>query len=316
MTRPITLAALAALALPALAAAPARADIIGDTLVYIECRDTAHPEPRRGSGVVISASGMVLTARHVVFGAEARRPEGLDCKGAIRHRNLPPSTLSFNLASTTYDAAVLKLPAAENMPHQRFCPLSPAMIRQAVIATGFPRLTSTGVPSSRQGILSTLEPDADGWIETDSATTTGMSGGMVTLARGGALIGIVSGAQPDPSTGYPNSFAVLAAERLAPEFAQFGLAAHDAATCAGLPPVGPVMGTLPDGRPWQAGDPDLPLGMRADQGLCAITRVWGEFDHPADSVAIGLDDAGGYVLRGTNAGQGAHGAEARCIRAD
>ncbi|WP_111432116.1 serine protease [Rhodobacteraceae bacterium DSL-40] len=303
------LVALAMVSIACSGVRPAQAASIDETIVYIECTSPGKP-PRKGSGVVVSADGVVLTAKHVVFGAEPQMPSGTTCSGAIGNANRAKSGLFLQATSAQYDAVLLKLPV-NGVPFQRFCRLEPRLQRSQIIATGFPLLTGTGVPSSRVGVLSTVQPDGAGYIETDSTTTSGMSGGMVTLAANGHLIGIVSGAKTDPGNGLLNYSAVLAVQVLANEFVSWGLS-EDPEGCADKARTSGPQGTV-HGRPWEATDPPLHLGMKVSEGVCFLVRVWGYFDDPDDLVAVTETD-GEYVLMGVNDGSGPHGAYADCLR--
>lgn len=298
------LAALVAVMLAPLA----WADAIDDTIVHISCSSPDGPAVP-ASGVLISDTGMVLTVRHALPGQGASLPAGTVCTGAIGNANRPRSTLIPQAVSLRYDAMLMKLPQ-EGTPFQRFCRLEPRMQRGQIIATGFPLDSTTGVPSSRVGVLSTVQPDFMGIIDTDSSTTMGMSGGMVTLAENGNLIGIVSGAGTDPR-GVPSIYRVLAAQVLEAEFSSFGLTV-DAEGCQAPDRLTPVMGPFQGGN-WRASDPPLPLGLRDGEGFCFLVSVWGAMDHPQDQLQIGLQE-GEFVLSGRNAGGGSHGAQARCAR--
>ncbi|WP_134724329.1 S1 family peptidase [Paracoccus luteus] len=313
-TRPFAALAAAALALPGLLAAPdARAEELDPTIVHLIC--SSNGMERRGTGVVVSPDGMVLTARHVVTGTAAGATADTVCTGSLGHANGVRVTMTIQKVSSEYDAAMLKYPGLSGAPHLGYCDVLPRHKRAQVIAAGFPLLSATGLPSERMGILATVEPGgaaAPGLIESDAATTSGMSGGRVTLAENGQLIGIVAGVSPDPATGYPNAYAVLAASRLAPEFGQYGLKT-DPASCE---PVMRVTRPLPaSGGPWLAADPPLPLGMKAGEGFCYLVRVWGDFDDPRDSVEITVTADQEYALTGTDsASPGNHGAVAQCVR--
>jgi|GEM_PF-1758836 len=293
------------------AAGMATADEVDPTIVHIECAEPGGP-PRPGTGVVISPNGMVLTAKHIVQGASPRRRNDTVCKGSLGHALFSHDTMTFQKASADYDAVILKYPGLINAPHVQYCPVEPRHKRAAVIAAGFPLISATGQPSERLGILATVEPDPNGLLESDAATTSGMSGGRVTLMENGGLVGIVSGASPDDANGFPAVYAILAASLLAPEFGgQFGLTT-DPVLCAPRQRV-TTPPAPPDG-PWVPADGDMKLGMKAGEGFCYLVRVWGDFDNPRASVEIRLDQDQEYVLTGTEAEARNHGAVAQCVR--
>lgn len=285
--------------LAAIAPLSALADLISETVVAITC-ETPGKLPRKGSGVVIAANGTILTAKHVVFGESESFPDHTVCRGSTGKANFAPDTFTFKKASVQYDAVLLKSPM-ENVPFQRYCKLAPWMLREQVIATGFPLDSRTGVPSSRVGVLSTVEPDAEGIIETDSSTTSGLSGGMYTLASSGHLLGIVSGFDQDNVAGIVANYRMLVAEVLADEFANFGLI-EDTEGCT----------KREWSANWQTGDGPKSLGMQEGDGVCFLTRVYGNFNDPEDSVGVEKDN-GAYVLNGVNRSGGNHGATAQCI---
>lgn len=286
------------------------ADPPDPTLVQIECSEP-NGKARRGTGVVISPDGMVLTARHVFLGTSPTERSDTTCFGRLGQALLGQSQMTPQYVSVRYDAAILKYPGLANAPHLTFCPIEQRHKRAPVIAAGFPLRSATGQPSERMGILATVEPDPRGLVESDAATTSGMSGGRVTLVANGALVGIVAGVDPDPATGYPNAYAILAASRIAPEFAQFGLVTNPD-FCAPKPRM--ISPPMPADGPWVPADGDQKLGMKADEGFCYLVRVWGTFDEPTDSVAVRIDEAQDYVLTGSAGDARDHGAEVRCVR--
>lgn len=307
MTRPFAprpwLPALALALLPL--AAPSAAQGIDETVVFIECTSPGQT-PRRGSGVLVSPEGHVLTAKHVVFGAAERMPDGTVCEGVIGNAKRGKDEFFLQDFSRDFDAALLKLPG-NDYPFLKYCRLNNRFQRQTVYATGFPLKSPTGVPSSRVGVLSTTQIPANGQIETDSTTTEGMSGGMVTLANSSHLIGIVSGVSIDPGTGIPSHWSVLAAQVLDDDFGNWGLK-EDTEGCL-KPRFTEVLG-----KDWHAGRTVETLGVKPEEGFCYITRVWGQFDNVKDSVAVRIDPDKGFQLEGVNAGAGDHGAEVQCVR--
>jgi lysylphosphatidylglycerol synthetase-like protein (DUF2156 family) len=72
-------------------------------------------------------------------------------------------------------------------------------------------------PSPRDGILSSVYPDANGIVQTTVPTTPGMNGGPVLLKDTGALLGIVAGAVFDHGTRKLQYLGILAAQEIATE---------------------------------------------------------------------------------------------------
>ena len=299
----------------------ANADAIKDAIVSIKCTSKGETIVREGTGVFISENGKILTARHVVLGSHSKADFQNDrtlvsCEGQRGNsRTLGGARLVVQSISGDFDAAVLSFPNQENLPYLRYCNVEERrFLGSQILATGFPRDSETGDPSSRAGIISTNSPDVRGFIETDVPTTIGMSGGMVTLAENDKLIGIVSGTEFEVATGQPKFYAVLAAQRLANDFANFGLEL-DPDGCPPRNPLSEIKGDVA-GKPWEVQDGDLKLGMKSGEGFCFLVRVWGDLDHPSDSVSVKLDAENEFVLAGQNSGGGRHGGYAQCVSFD
>lgn len=209
-------AVLEGLALAALAAilGASRAEAQSDALiVYIECRSETDPSSvRQGSGVVVSAAGHVLTARHVA-------PDGYACRGALGNRADPLRGLirthhNLNL-SPGIDGRVLRFVAneGEEFAHARYCRVNPDLVGRRLQAKAFHAQSVAG-PSVTSGVLSTAIPSELGILETDVMTVAGKSGGPVFLEGSDAIVGIVAGAEFDPS-GEPLYYGILVAEAFA-----------------------------------------------------------------------------------------------------
>lgn len=182
-------------------------------VVYIECRSNDDPSAiRRGSGVVVSADGHVLTARHVA-------PEGYACRGALGSRTEPlrgliPTHHNLNI-NPGIDGRVLRFVGSpgETFRHARYCRVTPALVGRRLQAFGFHE-QSVAEPSVTSGILSTSIPSELGILETDVMTVRGKSGGPVFLEGSDDLVGIVAGAQFD-ALGLPIFYGILVAEAFA-----------------------------------------------------------------------------------------------------
>jgi Trypsin-like peptidase domain len=282
---------------------------IDETIVYLECKSPNDQAPRKGSGVIIDPAGHVLTAKHVVFGDSLSLPDGTTCEGALGHAGLSKQQFTYKDHSQRYDAAILKMPPPQtgNYPVAKYCELTSDLLRQPIFATGFPSETKTNVPSSRVGVISTVEPDGDGLIETDSTTTEGMSGGMVTLGNSANLVGIVAGVKTG-WTGLPDHYAVLAAQRLAQEFSQWGLTKSEQPCYRQSRIV-----ELPDEiAKWDAADGPKKLGVRSDEAICYLAGIHGLMNHDGDRVTVALQN-NEYVLDGQNLNGGTLGADVRCV---
>jgi len=276
--------------------ASVHAQILDETIVYIKCTAPGCIESQ-GSGVLVSPKGKVLTAGHVI-----PKENGTICWGAIGNAFSPPRQMIIGKKSSSYDAAILNFSPVgdEKFNYLQYCRLQDSLRRKTIFATGFPGHTESGVPSSRIGVLSTVLPGPKGFIETDSATTSGMSGGMVTLANSSNLIGIIVGAALDASTGLPKYSAILPAQEVATEL-ELG---PESKAC--------IKEFVAD-KKWKTGDSPLKLGVNKGEGYCFLTGVWGIFNHKEDKVWIETDDKGEFVLNGDDKGDGEHGAFAQCI---
>jgi S1-C subfamily serine protease len=184
-----------------------------ESTVYIECAKPDGSDARKGSGVIVTSRGRVLTARHVSpdntfecwgsIGTAARRPDRKLLGGGI---------------SQQYDARLLRIVAEES---ERFFPIKyvelvPEMQLSFITAYGFPK-DGVGQVETRLGILSTTYYDGEGNVSTDAVTARGMSGGPVVLGTDGGLVGIVASAHIDDLYSIPDSYEVLAAEAIAHE---------------------------------------------------------------------------------------------------
>lgn len=187
-------------------------------VVYVECSNPKKPELPvfKGTGVVISEEGHVLTAEHVV-------PEGYECVGALENNTIARRQLQVDFKdyqlSEKIDGKLLRFIASsgEVFEYATYCPATAGNVGDVIVVKGF-HGKSKGLPSATLGILSTYIPNPRGILETDAQTVGGKSGGPVFLQNTNTIIGIVAGAEFDPS-GLPAYYGVLTAEALA----QFGV---------------------------------------------------------------------------------------------
>jgi hypothetical protein len=278
--------------------AQAQAPSIDQTIVFIRCTTAAGDTD--GTGVLVSADGHVLTAAHVA-------PEGADCRGSIGTAD--PGALRrmvIDAARSTVDARLLRFSAPADFQFVGVCKLERGMVRKPIIAAGFPGNTRTGAISFRQGVLSTTIADDRGVIESDAQTIGGMSGGPVFSKNLAGIVGIVVGAEYN-NVGEP-SFGILSAGQIARDFDL-------------QPSTRPCFSAEPTIElPFKASfdvvfhQPDRQIGVTADQALCAISAVFGNFNNDADRVELIVDAEGTYVFRGENISGGKLGANVHCVR--
>ena len=187
-------------------------------VVYVECGNPNQPDLPlfKGTGVVISDEGHVLTAEHVV-------PEGYECVGSLENNTIAKRQLQVDFKdyqlSEKIDGKLLRfIPSSgETFDYATYCPVARESVGEVIVVKGF-HGKSRGLPSATLGILSTYIADPRGILETDAQTVGGKSGGPVFLQDTDTIIGIVAGAEFDPS-GLPAYYGVLSAEALL----QFGI---------------------------------------------------------------------------------------------
>lgn len=273
-------------------------------IVYIECR--AGDQVSRGSGVIVSPEGHVLTAKHVV-------PQGSQCAGSIgvadnfdlQRLNIQPQQ------ALGFDAMLLKFARSEEYDYAGYCPFEQLAARKKIFVAGFPGRTETGAPSYREGILSTTALNSTGVIETDGQSVGGMSGGPVFSENLAGIVGIVSGAKFDAS-GAISYYGILPVSTVAQMFGLQASAKPCYTEYRWMDIVDKETGDFAD--EWRASDGrPLDLGVNETEGFCFLTRVFGEFNDPDDSVFVELKD-GQFFLDGENFSGEEHGGRAACIR--
>ncbi|WP_284163240.1 serine protease [Frigidibacter sp. SD6-1] len=268
-----------------------------DVTVYIEC--TADGKTSRGSGVLVSAQGHVLTARHVV-------PEGASCMGSVGVADANTAArLIVQPSNLPVDMALLRFARQATYPFAPYCPLEDWMVRREIVVAGFPGRTETGAVSYRQGILSTTTPNQAGVLETDGQTVAGMSGGPVFSRNLRGVLGIVAGAEfaIDGTVSY---YGIV-------PLADYAGSMH--LTESPLPcyrqSADPGLGAGFDAV-WKAGDAPVALNVSPEEGTCFLYETFGEFNSVGDRVWV-LPKDGHYELAGADKAGGTHGGRARCV---
>jgi S1-C subfamily serine protease len=147
-----------------------------------------------GSGVILDASGLVLTNSHVIFGRQAITVT-LDDGTTVPGRMIG--------ADPVFDVAILRIPPPSTGTLPVAVPGSSARLRvgEEVLAIGnplgFDQTLTRGVVSAINRLLpdtpfSLMEP----MIQTDAAINPGNSGGPL-LNRCGEIVGITTALMPD-----------------------------------------------------------------------------------------------------------------------
>ena len=171
--------------------APPVASVVYQTvlpsLVQVVTQDASGASVGTGAGVVVNASGAVLTALHVVDGAEGvqvRFSDGTRADAEVRTRRAED------------DIAVL---AVDQLPEVVVPAVlgGGAQVGQDVIAVGHPfglsrTLTSGVVSGLDRSVRLDDGGELDGLIQFDAAVNPGNSGGPL-LNEAGQVIGIVTG---------------------------------------------------------------------------------------------------------------------------
>ncbi|AGG75751.1 MULTISPECIES: S1 family peptidase [Sinorhizobium] len=283
----------------------ARAATAEATTVFIECKTAAGTS--RGSGVVVSVEGHVLTARHVLgLKPNDPMPGAIECAGSIgvADRNATRAMIAQPI-TVGVDAALLQFQDQRDYEFMRVCKFEDWMIRRKIFVAGFPGMTETGVPSFREGVLSTTRRNSKGVLETDGQTIAGMSGGPAFSSNLKGLVGIVIGAQFTPQ-GTVDYFGILPIEQRYID--DFQLTVSDQPCFR----RGKVVDLPFAAEHWEAGDSPVPLGVTPEEGSCFITSVWGAMNEPDDVVEVAVHD-GQYVLRGGQSNtDGSYGAKVSC----
>jgi serine protease Do len=147
------------------------------------------PGPRRqaglGSGVIVDASGRILTNHHVIDGADKVQVELTD------RRTFDATVVGSDSAS---DLAVLKIDAA-NLPVVPFGNSQSVQVGDVVLAVGNPmgvgQTVTMGIISAKGRATGLGDGSFEDFLQTDAPINTGNSGGALVNTRG-ELVGINS----------------------------------------------------------------------------------------------------------------------------
>lgn len=163
------------------------AEIVEPAVVHLDVRDGREDllaREAKGSGVLVTASGYILTNHHVVEGANTIKVRLND------HREFDGTLIGFDRDT---DLAVIKISANEQLPFAHFGDSSKLRVGDWVLAVGSPFGLEQTVTA---GIISAKERETGGgatafqqFLQTDAAINPGNSGGpLVSLS--GEVVGI------------------------------------------------------------------------------------------------------------------------------
>jgi S1-C subfamily serine protease len=144
-----------------------------------------------GSGVAVSSEGHILTALHVIEGAEDIEVHFTDEQG--NNVNARAQLIGFD---TSTDLALLKVDSTLLPPPVPIGSSDGLRVGDSVLTIGYPRRDLMNQKSVSLGVVSALGIPRDGlpivqYIQTDAAMNYGNSGGALIDASG-SLIGINS----------------------------------------------------------------------------------------------------------------------------
>lgn len=163
-------------------------------------RRSPQPQVGTGSGVIINASGYIITNNHVIKNAQEL---------SVTLNNNKTYNAELIGADSKTDIALLKIDADEDLPFVTFADSDNAKIGEWVLAVGNPfNLTSTVTA----GIISAKSRDLSGastqsFIQTDAAVNPGNSGGALVNTNG-ELVGINTAITSQTGSYIGYSFAV------------------------------------------------------------------------------------------------------------
>ncbi|MFD0905063.1 S1C family serine protease [Actinomadura sediminis] len=159
-----------------------------------------------GTGIVLDASGFVLTNSHVIQGAT-----GIEGTDTDNDRTYRARVVGYD---TSQDIAVLRLTGASGLPAARFAPVSTVRVGDPVTAVGNaggdggePSVVTGHVTALGQTVTARDDSDGSverlaGMIEVSAPIKPGDSGGPL-LNSAGRVIGVNTAASAEPPAGSP-----------------------------------------------------------------------------------------------------------------
>ncbi len=193
---------------------------IDKVIVYIECKSPNGQTTSKGTGVLVNDEGAILTAGHVA-------PTGFTCLGGIgTAATTPTRKLIRDPRQAPVDAILLRFvrTGGEVFPFVHYQRIHDPLKGKPIVGYGFQTGApgDTGEPFRADGTIAQTNINGSGIFGTNALQSSRLSGGPVFLKEGddqiGNLIGIIAGADFDPSSGAPSSYGVLAAQVVANAF--------------------------------------------------------------------------------------------------
>lgn len=183
----VAVAAAFPAAAPAADVPPGIADRLAPLLPAVVNIETVTTRAHRpyyfwGSGFLVEPSGIIVTNRHVIAGAD---------RITVTGRDVPPLQARVTYVSGLLDLALLKVDAGKPLPVLQFADSNTLRVGDPVFAIGNPLGIGLSVSA---GIVSALGRDIretayDDFIQTDAAINHGNSGGPLVDADG-KVVGI------------------------------------------------------------------------------------------------------------------------------
>lgn len=211
---------------------------------FMEAQATER-ETGTGSGVIVSADGIIVTNNHVVEGRQNRRGETINPRVQVRlfdGRKVEAKILGLDPRS---DLAVLKIDA-KNLQPIEIGSSSELKVGEWVMAVGnplgFDNTLSVGIVSSTKRNLPIGDQGLVEGIQTDAAINPGNSGGALCNAQG-QLVGINSAiaSNTGQSVGIGFAIPIDRAKKIVNDIVKYGAPRYPG---IGVSYVGEVVGQL------------------------------------------------------------------------